>query len=64
MQEAVLTDPALLLDQDAVHDRDLPGRATEAERGHPQPDPKSFRKRDTVLWLGTCGLRRRGGVQD
>ena len=29
VQEAVLADPALLLDEDAVHDRDLAGRAAE-----------------------------------
>ena len=39
VQEPRLADPALLLDQDAVHDRDLAGRAAEAERGDPRPDP-------------------------
>ena len=35
VQEPRLADPALLLDQDAVHDRDLPGGAAEGERGDP-----------------------------
>ena len=43
VQEPVLADPALLLDQDAVHDRDLPGRAAEGERGDAQPRPATPR---------------------
>ena len=38
VQEPRLADPALLLDQDAVHDRDLARRAAEAEGGDPRPD--------------------------
>ena len=63
MQKPALGDPALLLDQDAVHDRDLTGRAAETERGDPQPDPKGLRKRNAVLGFDPCGLRCRGGVQ-
>ena len=42
MQEAVLADPALLLDDDAVHDRDLAGGAAEAEQRDAQPDPEGL----------------------
>ena len=38
VQEAALGDPALLLDQDAVHDRDLAGRPAEAQERDAQPD--------------------------
>ena len=37
LQETLLADPLLLLDDDAVHDRDLPGRAAEGQRGDPRP---------------------------
>ena len=48
VQEAPLAEPALLLDQDAVHHRDLAGRAAEAQRGDPQPDPHRLGERDAV----------------
>ena len=38
VQEPALGDPALLLDQDAMHHRDLPGRAAEAQQRDAQPD--------------------------
>ena len=41
----MLADPALLLHQDAVHHRDLPGRAAERERRDAQPHPESLAKR-------------------
>ena len=39
VQEPRLADPALLLDQDAVHHRDLPGGAAERESRDPRPGP-------------------------
>ena len=44
----MLADPPLLLDQDAMHDRDLTGGAAERERGDPQPDPERLAKGDPV----------------
>ena len=38
LQEALLADPLLLLDDDAMHHRDLAGRAAEGERGDARPD--------------------------
>ena len=49
MQEPALRDPVLLLDEDAVHDRDLAGRAAEAEQGDPQPDAQRFAEADAVI---------------
>ncbi|MCY1235517.1 hypothetical protein D9M72_481360 [compost metagenome] len=48
MQEAMLADPALLIDKDAMHHRDLSGRATEAEGRNACPNPDGFAKRDAV----------------
>jgi len=48
MQESTLTDPALFIDNDAMHDRDLPGRPPEGKRCHPQPDPKRFTQADAM----------------
>jgi hypothetical protein len=45
MQEALFADPALLLDQDAVHDRDLAGRAAEAQHGDAGPRGGGFGQR-------------------
>jgi len=42
VEEPVLTDPPLLLDEDAVHHRDLTGGTAERECRDAQPDPKSF----------------------
>src|SRR5262245_675800 len=42
MQEPVLRHPALLLDQDLVHDGDLAGGAAETQHGNPQPDAEGF----------------------
>jgi hypothetical protein len=38
MQESVLADPALLLHQNAVHDRDLACGPSEGERRNTRPD--------------------------
>ncbi len=48
LQEAVLADPLLLLDDDAMHHRDLSRRAAEAEDGHAQPDDQRFVERNAV----------------
>ena len=48
MQEPVLADPALLLDQDAVHHRDLAGGAAKGERGDPGPDAHRVAERNPV----------------
>lgn len=38
VQESLLADPALLVDQDALHDRDLAGRTTEGLQRDGEPD--------------------------
>ena len=48
VQEPRLGDPALLLDEDAVHDRDLPRRAAEAQQRDARPRPGRFGKGDAV----------------
>src|SRR3954453_697068 len=62
MQEPVLADPFLLVDDDPVHDRDLPGRTAEAKHGHAQPDPKGFTERDAVAMFGRPSVRSDRGV--
>ena len=65
MQEPALGDPVLFLDQDAVHHRDLPGRAAEAEHGDPQPDPEGFTETDAVTEVAACagpGRLAHGGI--
>ena len=54
MQEPALGDPVFFLDQDAVHHRDLPGRAAEAEHGDPKPDAESLTEADAVI-VCLCG---------
>ena len=51
MQKPALGNPVLFLDQDAVHHRDLPGRAAEAQQGDPQPDPEGFTEADAVTGI-------------
>ena len=59
MQKPALRDPVLFLDQDAVHHRDLPGRAAETQHGDPQPDPEGFTEADAVTEVaGGTGLGR------
>ena len=48
VQEPRLADPPLLVDEDAVHDRDLPGRPAERQRRDPEPDPHRLGERDAV----------------
>jgi hypothetical protein len=52
VEEALLPDPFLLVDQDAVHDRNLPRRAAEAQRRDPRPDANRLAKADAVI--GRC----------
>ena len=42
VQEALLGNPALLVDQFAMHQRDLPGGTAEADATQPQPVSKRF----------------------
>ena len=48
MQEPIFADPALLVDQNAVHHRDLPGRPAEAEGGDLRPDADRLAKRNPM----------------
>jgi hypothetical protein len=56
MQKPVLGDPPLLINENAVHDRDLPGRAAEAERRHTQPDPERLCDRGEPLTCNGSGF--------
>ena len=62
MQEAPLGDPALLLDHDAMHHRDLAGRAAEAQERDPQPDPQRRAQRDRTRrrWWAVLHARELG----
>ena len=51
VQEPVLADPALLLDEDAVHDRDLAGRSAEAESSATRSQTRNASARLTP-WRG------------
>ena len=55
MQEPALGNPVLLLDENAMHHRDLPGRAAKAQDGDPQPDPEGFAKADAVAGISFGG---------
>src|SRR5947209_5892401 len=46
VQKSLLTDPALLVYEDAVHDGDLSGRATERQGGDARPDADRVAERD------------------
>ena len=48
VQETAFGNPVLLLDEDAVHHRDLPRRAAEREQRDAEPDAKGFTKADAV----------------
>jgi hypothetical protein len=52
VQEPFFRDPALLLDQDAVHDRDLAGGTAEAQAGDAKPGVEGLAQRYAVLELG------------
>jgi hypothetical protein len=52
VQEPRLADPALLLDEDAVHHRDLPGGTAEAERRDLRPDPDGLAEGHAMVVRG------------
>ena len=58
VEEPGFADPALLLDQDAMHHRDLAGGAAEAERSDAYPDPRRFAEGHAVI--GCCAPNRLG----
>jgi hypothetical protein len=65
MQKPALGNPALLLDQDAVHDRDLSGRAAKTQQRHPQPDPERLAEADAVTGISLrCDLIGRHVAHD
>src|SRR5690606_27316328 len=45
VEKTAFADPAFFLHQNAVHDRDLPGRAAEGEQGDARPHPNRLAKR-------------------
>src|SRR5262249_18583230 len=53
-------DPALLLDQNAMHDRDLSGGTSEAQRRDAKPGRERLAQRYAVLWLPLFGDRELG----
>ena len=48
LQETLVADPLLLLDDDAVHDRDLAGRAAERQGGDTRPHLHGLAERHAV----------------
>ena len=60
MQKARFGNPAPFFDDDAMHDRDLSGRAAEAEQGDAQPDLERFAEADAMR---RHGLVRRISAQ-
>jgi hypothetical protein len=46
VQETALLDPLLLVHDHAMHDRDLPGGAAEADEAELQPEAERLRKRN------------------
>ena len=56
MQEPLLADPFQLLDEQAVHYGDLPGRATKAEKADFQPDEKGLIETDMYGITRLCVL--------
>src|ERR1700730_14686242 len=63
MQEPCLAYPPLLIDENAVHDRNLPGRATETQQRHAHPYAHGFAEGHAVIrrWdRGCIGSNRAG----
>ena len=60
MQEPALGDPPLLLDDDAVHHRDLPGRAAEAQGGDARPDATASRNETPCPEAAAAGFEGPG----
>ena len=50
LQEAMLADPFLLFDDDAVHDRDLAGRSAEGKCRDPRPHLHGFDEGNAVVF--------------
>src|SRR5260370_18929734 len=48
MQEPGLADPALFLDENTVHHRDLTGRPAKAQGRDTDPDPEGLAERDAM----------------
>src|SRR5258707_815760 len=63
MQEAPLRDPILLLDEDAVHHRDLTGGPAEAKHCYAAPDGERFAEGNAVRVFGRCDLWIRSNVR-
>ena len=59
VQETALRNPALLLDQDAVHHRDLAGGTAEAQHRDAKPDPERLAQRHAVSRRVLTALRDR-----
>lgn len=49
MQEPLFPDPLLLVDDDAVHHRDLSGGAAKTQRRDAAPDTDGLSKRNTMI---------------
>ena len=45
VQETLFADPAFFIDQDAVHDGDLPGRAAKRQQADAQPGARGLGER-------------------
>jgi hypothetical protein len=59
VQESRFRDPALFFDDNAMHHRDLPRGATEAEARHAQPHLHGIPERHAVSWrFTTCCCER------
>ena len=58
VQESALPDPAFLVDQGALHDRDLPGRSAEGLQARSEPRLDGLPERDHV----TSGRHFAGGL--
>lgn len=54
MQKAALGDPVLLLDQDAVHHRDLARGPAKTQGRDTEPDAKGFTEADAVTGISFC----------
>src|SRR5262245_1748886 len=57
MQETRLVDPFLFVNDDAMHQRDLPGRSAEIDATDLQPDQKSFAEARPGIRLSARYLR-------
>src|SRR5713101_1184308 len=57
MQKAVFADPFFLVDDDAVHDGDLTGRAAERQGRDPQPDAQRLAEGNTMRRTGPDARR-------